>query len=61
MDSPLDRVLPEFAHCEVHTITVDASPELVWAALHEVKGTELPMTRVLTTLRGLSRAAPAGR
>jgi hypothetical protein len=54
MDSPLDRVLPEFAHREVHTVTVDASPELVWAALHEVKGTELPVTRVLTTLRGLS-------
>jgi hypothetical protein len=58
MDSPLDRVLPEFAHREVHTITVDASPELVWTALHEVKGTELPVTRVLTTLRGLgSRGA----
>jgi hypothetical protein len=54
MDSPLDRVLPEFAHREVHTTTVDASPELVWTALHEVKGTELPVTRVLTTLRGLS-------
>jgi hypothetical protein len=53
MDSPLDRVLPEFAHREVHTVTVDAAPELVWAALHEVTGTELPVTRVLTAIRGL--------
>jgi hypothetical protein len=53
MDSPLDRVLPQFAHREVHTVDVGAAPELVWAALHEVSGSELPLTRVLTTLRGL--------
>jgi hypothetical protein len=35
MDSPLDRVLPQFAHREVHTLVVSASPELVWSALHE--------------------------
>jgi len=60
MDSPLDRVLPQFAHREVHTTTVDASPELVWAALHEVTGSELPVTRLLTALRGLG-ARGAGR
>lgn len=53
MDSPLDRVLPQFAHREVHTLDVGAAPELVWAALHEVRGTELPVTRVLTAIRGL--------
>jgi hypothetical protein len=60
MDSPLDRVLPEFAHREVHTVVVDAAPELVWTALHEVKGSELPLTRMLTLLRGLGTRG-AGR
>ncbi|HEY6760110.1 MAG TPA: hypothetical protein VI318_11485 [Baekduia sp.] len=55
MDSPLDRVLPEFAHAEVHATDVRASPEAVWAALHEVTAGELPLTRVLTTVRGLGR------
>jgi hypothetical protein len=59
MDSPLDRVLPQFAHREEHAIVVDAAPEVVWAALHEVRGTDLPLTRVLTMIRGLgSRRAP---
>jgi hypothetical protein len=53
MDSPLDRVLPQFAHREVHTLVVSASPELVWSALHEVTGKELPVTRLLTAVRGL--------
>jgi hypothetical protein len=53
MDSPLDRVLPQFAHREVHATDVGASPELVWAALHEVKGSELPVTRLLAAVRGL--------
>jgi hypothetical protein len=60
MDSPLDRVLPQFAHREVHTTTVDAAPELVWAALHEVTGSELPVTRLLTAVRG-GGARGAGR
>jgi hypothetical protein len=60
MDSPLDRVLPQFAHREVHTTVVDASPEAVWAALHEVRGTDLPLTRVLTTLRGLGSGGASG-
>jgi len=58
MDSPLDRVLPQFAHREEHTIVVDASPEAVWAALHEVRAADLPLTRVLAMIRGLgSRGA----
>jgi hypothetical protein len=60
MDSPLDRVLPEFAHREVHGLVVDAAPELVWAALHEVTGRDLPLTRLLTAVRGLG-ARGAGR
>lgn len=53
MDSPLDRVLPQFAHREVHAVVVDAAPEITWAALREVTGRELPLTRALTALRGL--------
>jgi hypothetical protein len=60
MDSPLDRVLPEFAHREVHGLVVDAAPELVWTALHEVSGKDLPLTRLLTAVRGLG-ARGAGR
>jgi hypothetical protein len=53
MDAPLDRVLPRFAHREVHTIDVQASPEAVWAALRAVRAGDLPLTRLLTRLRGL--------
>jgi hypothetical protein len=60
MDSPLDRVLPHYAHREVHALDVGASPELVWSALHEVTGAELPLTRVLTAVRGLGTRG-AGR
>jgi hypothetical protein len=60
MDSPLDRVLPQFAHREVHTLDVRAAPEVVWAALHEVTGKDLPVTRALTALRGLGTRG-AGR
>lgn len=60
MDSPLDRVLPQFAHSEVHTVDVGASPEAVWAALHEIRGTDLPLTRVLTTIRGLGARGSSG-
>jgi hypothetical protein len=53
MDAPLDRVLPRYAHREVHATGVHAGPEAVWSALHEVTSAELPLARVLTTLRGL--------
>jgi hypothetical protein len=60
MSSPLDRVLPQFAHREVHATDVDASPEAVWAALHEVRSSDLPLTRVLTTIRGLGPGGGSG-
>jgi hypothetical protein len=53
MDSPLDRVLPRYAHGEVHATDVHAAPDAVWSALHGVTARELPLTRVLTTVRGL--------
>jgi hypothetical protein len=59
MDSPLDRVLPQFAHRELHTTDVDAAPEIVWAALHDVTGAELPVTRMLTMIRGLGTRGAA--
>jgi hypothetical protein len=61
MDSPLDRVLPRCAHSEVHATDVGASPELVWAALHAVTAGELPLTRMLTTVRGLGRGGGGDR
>jgi hypothetical protein len=59
MDSPLDRVLPQFAHREVHTLDVGASPELVWTALHEVTGNDMPLTRMLVAVRGLGARGAA--
>jgi hypothetical protein len=53
MDAPLDRVLPRYAHREVHTTDVHAGPDAVWSALHAVTADELPLTRLLTTLRGI--------
>jgi hypothetical protein len=60
MSSPLDRVLPQFTHREVHATDVDASPEAVWAALHEVRGNDMPLTRILATIRGLGSSGASG-
>jgi len=61
MDSPLDRVLPQFAHSEVHVVDVSASPEDVWTALHAVTAAEMPFARVLAGLRGLGSRRRASR
>ena len=50
---PLDLVLPRFAHRTRHATRVAAPAPVVWTALHEVTVAELPLTRALTSIRGL--------
>jgi len=48
----LDDVLPHYDQREYHESRVDAPPEVAWAALQGLKVGDLPLTVVLTRLRG---------
>jgi hypothetical protein len=50
--SLLDRVLPHYEQREYHETHIDAPPERVWAALDGLRMRDLPLTVVLTRLRG---------
>ena len=52
MDSLLDDVLPHYDQREYHETHVDAPPDVAWAALQELRVRDLPLTVVLTRLRG---------
>jgi hypothetical protein len=56
----LDRIVPRWDVRERHRIEVHAPPERVFAAIRETTLAEMPLTRVLFRLRGLS-AKRAGR
>jgi hypothetical protein len=49
----LDSTMPDYDVREVHEIAVDAPPDVVWSALHEVSLREVPVFRGLMTLREL--------
>lgn len=51
MTAVLDDVLPVYRHRERHATQIAAAPEVVWSALHQVSGRDLPLTRVLTRVR----------
>jgi hypothetical protein len=52
----LDELLPEPSHRTRYETSVAAPPAAVWAAIQEVTPAELPLTRVLTTVRALPAA-----
>ena len=52
-DMDLDDVLPTPDHVTRQSRWIDASPEVVWDALHEVRLTGLPVTLVLSGIRFL--------
>ena len=56
----LDRVLPSYDFRSCRTRRVAAEPEAVWAALMQVTGQELPIMRLLMTIRSAGRAATRG-
>jgi hypothetical protein len=58
---PLDAFLPEAALRMVHRIRIAAPPDAVWAAVHEVTGGELLVTRALVGLRALPGRLTGGR
>ena len=62
----LDEVLPDYSDNEVHETVIAASPEATWRAARAVTPSELPLSRVLTTIRFLParlmrRDGPADR
>lgn len=52
----LDEIVPRWDVRERHTIEVHAPPERVFAAIREATLAEMPLTRVLFRVRGLSAA-----
>ncbi|HEX9416720.1 MAG TPA: hypothetical protein VF895_08460 [Gaiellaceae bacterium] len=49
----LDDFLPEYEFSERHRILVEASPERIDRAIREVTVEEMPLVRVLMTMRGM--------
>ena len=49
----LDELMPRFDYSEYHELRIDASPDAVWQALRMVDFGRLPISRILTTLRGM--------
>ena len=49
----LDKIMPEYEFGEVHSIQLSASPEAALAAFKEVTPGEMPLVRLLFTLRSL--------
>lgn len=62
-DSPslLDRVLPVFDVHNYHTIAIHASPARVHAAIWETTAAEMPLFRLLMTIRALPARIAARR
>ena len=55
-ESQLDRAMPEFQFHELHQLRVQATPEQVWAAIHEVTAQEIRLFRTLTWIRNPTRS-----
>ncbi len=50
----IDKFLPAYEFNEVHTIRVNASPEVVYRALKSVTAAEIPLFGALMGLRALA-------
>ncbi|MGQ0715049.1 MAG: hypothetical protein ACT4PJ_15215 [Gemmatimonadaceae bacterium] len=55
----LDEVMPRYQFYERHALYIDASPERVWAALHQVTAADIRFFRTLTWIRRFGRKGPA--
>ena len=56
----LDRVLPSYDFRSCLTRRISAAPEATWAAMGQVTGAELPLMRLLMSIRSASRARSRG-
>ena len=56
----LDEAMPRYQFYERHTLGIEASPEQLWRALHEVTAAEIRFFRTLTWIRRFGRAGPEG-
>jgi hypothetical protein len=57
----LDSMIPAYDVREAHEVAVDASPDVVWSALHAVPLRAVPVFRGLMTLRELPGLLLGGR
>ncbi len=57
----LDDIIPAAHFSERHRRLVAAEPERVWAALQELRTSDLPVTRRLMAIRALARSEPPKR
>jgi hypothetical protein len=51
VQSHLDEIAPRWQFEEHHAIQIDAPPERIWAAIHEVTAREIRFFQVLTAIR----------
>ncbi|MBP1640650.1 MAG: hypothetical protein H6Q17_2233 [Bacteroidetes bacterium] len=50
----IDALLPDYSFCEYHEALVDAPPEAVKRALQTTAVDDVPVIRLLTTIRGIN-------
>lgn len=49
----LDDLMPAYDFCEIHAVTIRATPERIWRALHEVTPGDVPGVKLLFGVRML--------
>jgi len=59
-ESQLDRFMPRWQFHEVHTLYIDAPPEVVFEAVRDVRAGEIRLFDLLTWIRRGGRALPEG-
>jgi hypothetical protein len=57
----IDDAMPTYDRREVHRRATDAPPAAVWAAVHDLRGDELKLTRALMAIRTLGRDRSGSR
>lgn len=59
-ESQLDRFLPRWQFHEVHTLYIDAPPDVVFEAVRQVRADEIRLFNLLTWIRRGGRKLPEG-
>lgn len=54
----LDEAMPRYQFYERHSLRIEAPPEQVWTALHEVTAADIRFFRTLTWIRRFGRPGP---
>jgi hypothetical protein len=57
VESHIDEIMPRWQFEEHHEIQINASPERIWAAIHDVTPREIRLFQTLTAIRRFGRSS----